>query len=201
MQKMKLKLVCFDLDGVLADACELHKQSLNEALEQSGYSKISDFDHVKTYNGLPTLSKLSKLGIPSNEANQINKLKQEITVKRISDHIKFDLTKVVMCAAIKNSGVKLACVSNCSKQTGELMLKNIGILDYFNICVWNDGCRPKPCSEGYIISMVELRSKPSETIIVEDSPHGIQSARNTGALVFEVANPSQVNFNLFKDYL
>lgn len=197
----EIKLICFDLDGVLADACELHKVALNRALTENGIPAISEFDHLKTYNGLPTMEKLKKLGIPLDKALEVNRLKQEITSALIGNTIAYDYSKYSMCLDLKDKKLKLACVSNCSEDTGVKMLNRVGIYAQMDMCVWNKDCKPKPCSEGYINAMVSMRSLPSETIIVEDSPHGILAARNTGAKVIEVKNATEVNYSLFKDYL
>ena len=58
---MKSKLVIFDLDGVLVDACDWHRIALNRALKQACDYEISPEDHYSTFNGIPTRVKLQKL--------------------------------------------------------------------------------------------------------------------------------------------
>ena len=53
-----IKLIVFDLDGVLVDAREIHYESLNKALEQAGYNVIPRDEHLSTYDGLSTYKKL-----------------------------------------------------------------------------------------------------------------------------------------------
>ena len=50
---MSLKLVIFDMDGVLVDACDWHKDAFNQALEELCGYKISDEEHYAEFNGLP----------------------------------------------------------------------------------------------------------------------------------------------------
>ena len=59
--KKDIKLVIFDLDGVLVDACEWHRLALNEALKDVVGYEISLDDHYREYNGTPTKVKLQKL--------------------------------------------------------------------------------------------------------------------------------------------
>ena len=49
----KIKAVIFDMDGVLIDAKDWHYEALNQALDLFGY-KISRYDHLVTFDGLPT---------------------------------------------------------------------------------------------------------------------------------------------------
>ena len=55
------KAVLFDLDGVLVDACDWHYKALNRALEEVSNTYINQEEHIKEFNGLPTLTKLSML--------------------------------------------------------------------------------------------------------------------------------------------
>ena len=57
-----IRLVIFDLDGVLYESKEFHFDALNEALgEVSNEYKISKEEHLKTYDGLSTYKKLEIL--------------------------------------------------------------------------------------------------------------------------------------------
>ena len=55
----KIKLIIFDLDGVLIEAKDIHYKSLNKALGKK-YS-ISWNEHLSTYDGLKTTQKLDML--------------------------------------------------------------------------------------------------------------------------------------------
>ena len=55
-----LSLIIFDLDGVLYDSKEIHYLALNKALKEFGEDFIiSETDHLKTYDGLPTQKNLN----------------------------------------------------------------------------------------------------------------------------------------------
>ena len=57
-----IKLVIFDLDGVLVDARELHYNALNKALSSIDEKYIIKRDeHLSTYDGLTTTKKLEML--------------------------------------------------------------------------------------------------------------------------------------------
>ena len=54
-----IKLICFDLDGVLIEAKKIHYEALNSALEKK--FKISWEEHLAMYDGLKTNDKLNLL--------------------------------------------------------------------------------------------------------------------------------------------
>lgn len=187
------KLICFDLDGVLVDACEWHRIAFNQALEEFSINSIPIDEHYKIYNGLPTVKKLELLGITDNTlVKLINKRKQEITIQLISN-LTLDIQKVNLLKKLKQNNFLIACVTNSIRETTEIMLKNTGQFEYFDFVITNQDVRsPKPNSEGYVKAMVLANCLPENTWIVEDSPKGITSATNTGANVIQVKDATQV---------
>ena len=95
---------------------------------------------------------------------------------------------------LSRQGFKLACVTNSIRKTALMMLEKSGILQYMDCIISNEDVKnSKPHPEGYIKALVLLNCLPSNAIIVEDSPKGLQAARLTGAKVIEVANATEVN--------
>ncbi len=82
----EIKAIIFDMDGVLIDAKDWHYEALNKALALFGFS-ISRYDHLVTYDGLPTKKKLEMLtmecGLPKGLHQFINDLKQIYTMEMI----------------------------------------------------------------------------------------------------------------------
>ena len=79
-----VKLIIFDLDGVLVEARDIHYEALNRALSSvdSNYI-ISRKEHLSSYDGLPTKKKLAKLtkekGLPESYYDEVWKRKQYFT--------------------------------------------------------------------------------------------------------------------------
>ena len=78
------KLVVFDLDGVLVDACEWHRIALNQALREVCNYEISLNEHYSTFNGIPTKVKLEKLTemeiLQRDQHIEVYDRKQELTL-------------------------------------------------------------------------------------------------------------------------
>ena len=192
------KAVLFDLDGVLVDACDWHYEALNRALREVADYEISRHDHETTFNGLPTKVKLKTLAaqglIKEDQMQEVSDLKQELTIGVIEDLCKVDDSKVQLMRRLTQQGFKIACVTNSIRKTATMMLKKSGVYEYMDCIVSNEDINnAKPHPEGYIKALVTLNCLPSNAIIVEDSPKGIQAAKMTGAKVVEVANATEVN--------
>lgn len=201
-----IKAVLFDMDGVLVDACDWHRDALNEALTQVCNYKISKEDHQKKYNGLPTIVKLKKLNergiIHEKDFEKIQNLKQSKTVEVIKKKAVFDETKVKMMQFLKDKDIKIACFTNSIRATAELALKKIGVFDYLDLLVTNqdvENCKPNP--EGYLLCCERLKINKDNAIIVEDSDKGIQAAKSSGIKYIRVKNALDVNLKLLEDVI
>lgn len=193
----KIKAIIFDMDGVLIDAKDWHYEALNKALGLFGM-EISRYDHLVTYDGLPTLKKLEMLsvdrGLPRALHGFINDLKQqytmEITHTRCNPvfHHEYALSK------LKNAGYRIAVCSNSVKDSVEAMLKKANLLNYVEFFMSNqDVKKPKPDPEMYVRAIKKLGLSAKECLIVEDNEKGIQAALGSTAHLLEVENVADVN--------
>jgi len=200
------KLIIFDLDGVLVDACEWHRVALNQALKEICDYEISLEDHYTTFNGIPTkvkLSKLSEMGhINPSQHELVYNRKQKLSIEIIEKNATLDETKINMIKELKNRGFVVACYTNSIRKTAYLMLSKIGVIDLLDYILTNqDVNKSKPDPEGYEFIVDFFKFKKEDVIIVEDSPKGKQAAYASGCNVIEVDNPSDVNIDLFKEIL
>ena len=198
-----IKLVIFDLDGVLVDACEWHRVALNESLKEVANYEISFSDHYGIFNGLPTrvkLEKLTRLGvIEKNMHEKICNLKQEKTIKIIEKKSKVENEKIELIEWLKSQDIQVACFTNSIRKTANLMLKKAGIFEFLEEIVTNqDVENPKPSPEGYLKIMKNLNKKAHETLIIEDSPKGLEAAKASGSKVIEVKNATEVDVQLLE---
>ena len=201
-----IKLIIFDLDGVLVNACEWHRVALNEALKEVCNYEISLKDHHKIYNGLPTKVKLCKLSdyglLPENKHKDVYDLKQQKTIMIIEENAKIRREKIELLNWLKSQSISVACFTNSIRKTAELMLKKTGIYDLFGLVLTNqDVQKPKPDPEGYIKVLKHFNCSPQSAIIIEDSPKGLKAARSTGCTVLKVKSPNDVTIQLLEGVL
>lgn len=198
------RAVLFDLDGVLVDACDWHYKALNLALMHVANYQITKEDHLSTYNGLPTKTKLGMLAdkgiIDRADIDWISDLKQDFTIETINKFCVESIPKQLMLAKLYSKGFKLGCVTNSISKTANLMLEKAGILKYFDCVISNEDCKNnKPHPEPYILALVRLNCIPENSFIVEDSPKGLESARLTGCKVLQVKDATEVTYKLFEN--
>jgi beta-phosphoglucomutase-like phosphatase (HAD superfamily)/dTDP-glucose pyrophosphorylase len=195
-----VKLVVFDLDGVLIEAKNIHFEALNKALKQYA---ITWEEHLSIYDGLKTNQKLEMLherkGLPKEYFKDIWEAKQKYTLEVLSDLKESDQLKVCMNSLV-NEGYKIACCSNSIRKTVLTVLSKLGIIEYFDLIMSNeDVTNSKPHPEMYWKAMSKMTVLPEETLIVEDSPYGLLAANRAKAHVLRVGNPKEViYYNIYK---
>ena len=198
---MKIAAITFDLDGVLVDATELHRVALNEALKACGKSEIPLEDHRKTFNGLPTRTKLAKLGYNSHEISWISEEKQRRTVLEIERAVRPNPELVLLLHELSKE-YPIACASNAVKESVESMLKLSGIRNFFNVVLSNQDVKePKPSPEIYKKAAELLAVDPSAMLVVEDSYVGRTAALRAGTCLCIVGQPSDVTLKLIQDHI
>jgi beta-phosphoglucomutase len=196
MSRPKIRAVLFDMDGVLIDAKEWHFEALNKALSLFGIS-ISRFDHLTTFDGLPTRKKLELLSLEQDLPRElhafINDMKQHYTMQIIHTRCKPSFPHEYALASLKAKGYKIAVCSNSIRKTIDLMMEKAELETYLDFTVSNqDVNEGKPNPEIYEKAINYFDFQPSECLVVEDNENGIRSARAAGAYVLEVEDVTQV---------
>ena len=189
-----IKLIVFDLDGVLVEARDIHYLALNEALAKMDESyTISKEEHLSSYDGLPTSKKLIKLskekGLPVSFHKHVWEEKQKATEFVISRKIKQEdhISIAMTLRRLKSEGYKIYCASNSIRSSVKLMLLKAGYLEYIDEYLSNEDVKhPKPHSEIYLKCMVHASVNPEECLIIEDSHIGREAAARSGAFVMGV---------------
>lgn len=194
-----IKLIIFDLDGVLIDAKDIHYETLNKALSEIDPKyEITRAEHLSSYDGLKTFEKLNKLSqekaLSVELHDKIWKKKQQLTIEALSD-LQKDKDLIGICKELVASGYKIACCSNSIRKSVFTMLSKLGIIEYMDLIVSNeDVLHSKPHPEMYWTAISTLNVQPEETLIVEDSPVGLLGANRSGAHILRVDNRADLTY-------
>ena len=198
-----IKLIIFDLDGVLIESKDWHYAALNSALEKIDSKYCIPYEeHLTKYDGLNTTKKLELLSIekllPKKYFNQVWEDKQKATLEIIKT-LDDDLTLINIFSYLKEQNYKIAVASNSIRETVKLSLLMIGVLEFVDYYISNEDVkRTKPFPEMYWKCMTELNCLPSETIIIEDSHIGRKGALDSGANLLAVENTKDVSLHKIK---
>ncbi|MEM3555979.1 MAG: HAD family phosphatase [Candidatus Micrarchaeia archaeon] len=179
-----LKAVIFDFDGVVADSEPVHRKSFNLTLKKLGIF-IPNKLYREKYVGLGSLSIMEDIfrtyGIKRSAKFWVRKrmrVFQELVkkegVKPVKGFMKFN-------KLLNKLGVKKIIASGGYRKNIATMLKKLKLYDEFkNFIGREDVKNRKPDPEALLLAAKKLGVKPSECLVFEDSPYGVEAARRAG---------------------
>jgi len=189
-----IKLIIFDLDGVLIEAKKIHYDSLNKALGNK--YEISWNEHLSIYDGLKTKQKLDMLSknkkLPLEFHQKIWENKQKYTLEMLKNiNINSDLTNLM---SILSKDYKLVVCSNSIRKTVLTVISKLGLMEFMDLIISNEDVKnSKPHPEMYWKAISMMSVLPEETLIIEDSPYGLMAASRSKSHILRVKNPNDVN--------
>ena len=200
---MKIKLIIFDLDGVLVEAKQIHYEALNQALGEQ-YA-IEWNEHLSIYDGLKTNQKLDMIterkGLPVNQHTNIWNKKQQLTLKALSN-LKPNPTIKKAISKLSQEGYKIACCSNSIRKSVLTMLSKLDLIEHMDLILSNEDVKnSKPHPEIYWKAISVMKCLPEETLIVEDSPYGLLAANRSKSHIMRVGSPKDITYNNITKHL
>lgn len=100
---------------------------------------------------------------------------------------------------LKTLGLKQAVVSNAVREIVDLNLTQNSLAHFFECSISrNDVLNPKPDGEPYLAALKHFDLNSLEVLAVEDTPLGIQAAKNAGfiAVAFPNEHTHKMDFGL-----
>ena len=200
-----IKIVIFDLDGVLVDTKDIHFYALNYALLRNNINEISYEDHIQIFDGLPTSKKLDILSknkkLTKRKKIKILNDKQKITSNVLIDKIKYD-KKIEKIFYTLSKKYKIVVATNAVRKTLDICLKNLKIKKFINFSISNEEINiPKPNPEIYFRVFIKYGVFPYECIILEDSSYGRQAALGSGANLLPIKQLEDVSLKNINNYI
>lgn len=192
----KIRGVIFDMDGVLIDAKDWHYEALNRALAHFGFT-INRYDHLVTFDGLPTRKKLEMLtrerGLPARLHSFLNELKQIYTMELVYARCRPRFQHEYALSRLKADGFRLAVASNSTRNSVVTMMRSSDLERYLDAMVSNEDVKVgKPDPAMYNETMRRLGLEASECLVVEDNENGIAAAKAAGAHLLVVKEVTEV---------
>jgi beta-phosphoglucomutase len=185
------KGIIFDMDGVLIDAMPFHAEAMRRAIREKINQEI-DKRNIYLLEGMPGPELIKEVfkrehindEVEANDemAKQIGSRKEEI-FKQIEDTKGIDGARELLEDLTKECGKSCikAVVSGAAREEVKAILdKNIGA-KYFDFIITGDDLeKGKPNPAPFMIALNKMNLAPSEVIVVENSPLGVEAANRAG---------------------
>ncbi len=88
----------------------------------------------------------------------------------------------------KNKGIKVALVTSATEQLAKKFLQAQGINELFDTIVTPGQGKGKPSPDIYFKALEEVSCEAGDTVVIEDSPNGVQAGVNAGIFTIHIFN-------------
>lgn len=189
-----MKLVIFDMDGLMFDSERLFKDKLSEAMAERGYTL-----ELEVY--------LSTLGANSDSSRRImlTRYGEDYPYEEISAAARRAFNEYVMKNGIpiksgipellqylNGCGIRCAVASSTRSELVKMYLEMSRLDGYFDIVIGGEAVKlSKPAPDIFLKACCEAGVKPSEALVLEDSENGILAAVNGGIPVICIPDMKQ----------
>lgn len=176
--------IIFDLDGTLIDSAPDIAASLNEVLGRRGFPPFS-VEAVATMigGGIPELIRkaLEAHGIKPDDIKPIVQDMVEVYASRAAVlTVLYDGAAEVL-AALKEDGVKLGLCTNKLQDITDIIMRDLGVTQYFGSIVGAAPGRPrKPDAAALQMVLTELETPAAGAVMIGDSGADAGAAKNAG---------------------
>ncbi|MBQ3173350.1 MAG: HAD family phosphatase [Alistipes sp.] len=185
-----LRGLLFDMDGVLVNNLDIHRQAFAEFFRRYGVER--PFENLSRLFGkgnddimgeLMPRDIVERVGI-----RELGNQKEAIYREIYAPIIKPQEGLVSFLAACERAGLRCAVGSSGYRANVDFVLDKCNIGRYFAAAVAGDEvtrCKPDP--EIYLTAAAKLGLKPNECVVFEDAEAGIEAAKRAGIKVVALA--------------
>lgn len=185
-----LKGLLFDMDGVLVNNLDIHRQAFAEFFRRYGVERT--FDDLSRVFGKGNDDIMGEL-MPADVVERVGIRELGYEKEAIYREIYAPIITpqpglLAFLAEADSTGLRSAVGSSGYRVNVDFVLERCNIERYFSAIVAGDEvtrCKPDP--EIYLTAAAKLGLKPSECIVFEDAEAGIEAAKRAGIKVVALA--------------
>jgi HAD superfamily hydrolase (TIGR01509 family) len=187
-----LKAVLYDHDGTLVDSEAAHYRMWAGVLAAHGVA-LSESEYQSHYAGIPTSANAGDLvarfamAVPAGRLAEAKKSATDAFLSREA----FPLMPGVResLAYFGARGLRLGIVTGAGHTGVSTTLRAHGLAADFEVIVTaDDVARSKPAPDSYLLAIERLGLAAAECVAIEDTAHGVASARAAGMACVAVPN-------------
>ncbi len=191
----QIKLMVFDMDGVIVDSEPLHRKAKEQILVDYGIENAVNLDAtVGIANEAFWAHIIKEYGL-ATDPDKLVLLQNNLILSMMEKHnIGLMPGLSTLMDELEHRGIKMGLASSSLRYFVEKVLDRFGIKERFSFMVTGEDVeKRKPAPECYQKVMALAGVEPSEAAAVEDSTAGVKAAYTAGLTCFGFINPGSGN--------
>jgi beta-phosphoglucomutase len=184
---MNIKAVCFDMDGVVVHTMPHHVEAWRYAFKEKGY----DHNELEFYlrEGMPGRKTILDIFNSSQIPVSENDIEEIYVTKRnyFKENANYTFIKetISLLEYLSKKNIPISLVTGSRREFVAEVLQILPVV--FNSVITGDDVKEgKPSPEPYLKAMMGLSFDPSEWLVIENAPLGIESAKQAGAFCLAI---------------
>jgi HAD superfamily hydrolase (TIGR01509 family) len=180
--------IVFDMDGVLIDSEPLHFEVLNRVLATDGQTlnREENEEFIGSTSEAMWTTLIARRGLPRSVADYKAQY-DEMVLSVLQRPLDPAPGVIGLVKRARELGLRLGVASSSRRVWIDATLRALGLSAAFDTIVSGDDVeRSKPDPQIYLLAASRLGVRPDRCLAIEDSPHGVQSARAAGMAVLGV---------------
>lgn len=177
-----ISAILLDVDGTLVDSNDAHAHAWVSAFTEAGLDV--DFDRVRRCIGMGAdklLPEVSDIHEDDTRGEQISRRRGEIFRREWLPRLKPQRDAARLLAALKDRGFTLVAASSAKRQELQPLLEIAGgawLMDEQTSSDDADASKPEP--DIIHAALERARARPSEAVMIGDTPYDIEAASRAG---------------------
>ena len=195
--------VIFDLDGVLIDTGQFHKEAWYMMSEEEGLTfsdkLFSSTFGMQNYQIIPMMTSCC---LTDKDISRMSDRKELIFRTLINGKLKLLAGAEDLINDLKDNGFLLSIGSSTTKLNMDFISENLSIFNCFDaIVIGEDVTNGKPAPDTFLKAAEKLSLEPRCCVVVEDAVQGVQAGESAGMSVVAVTTTCQRNDLLQADLI
>ena len=182
------KGVIFDLDGVLIDTGQFHRQSWYDLAREEDFEMSDELFYstfgMQNYQIIPLLVRRD---LTAEDIERMSEWKERRYRELISGKLTLQEGARGLIDELKSNGFLLAIGTSAPQANLAFMLEHTGVDDCFDAYVTGeDVSNSKPAPDTFLKAAEKLSLAPGCCLVVEDAVQGVQAGKKAGMKVVAV---------------
>jgi HAD superfamily hydrolase (TIGR01509 family) len=198
------KAVIFDMDGVIIDSEQAHKEAAYVLIDRLGFSVSESL--FETFTGRRSVDCWKMMMDAQVEDFDLDPIQLAEEEEKIFFSLYYGEKQAVLVAGVQElmmkfraMGIPMIVASSSPVIAIEKMLTYFKLESVFSGFVsGSDVKHGKPAPDIFLAAAEKLKVKPEDCLVIEDSDAGVESANRAGMNVIGFANPNSHNQKLNK---